>query len=114
MDKGILQTRGYHSGLPAALTVGLALLMFRFSKMPKSLLFLGGASYSMYLIHIYFIESTSKVFNLFGKGLPPAIILIPVLTLLIILASLITYKYFDYPLNKYLRKKLNKSFGYKQ
>ena len=90
------------------LPVSLLLYVFAINKgmisrfLSNKYLVIGGdISYAMYLIHLFIIE----LYKSTGWNYPWQIV-IPILLLITICCSLLSYRYFEKPVNKYIRKHL--------
>lgn len=90
------------------LPVSLLLYVFAINKgiisrfLSNKYLVIGGdISYAMYLIHLFIIE----LYKSTGWNYPWQIV-IPILLLITICYSLLSYRYFEKPVNKYIRKHL--------
>jgi len=69
------------------------------------LLTLGGASYSLYLIHPYIIQFFLKNINSFSSGYIESAVISVVSILAANIAAIIIYKYLEIPMQNYLRRK---------
>ncbi|AUH64711.1 acyltransferase family protein [Paracoccus zhejiangensis] len=98
--------RFYIFGLPAAVLIALALIMFADKTLPPLLLTLGGASYALYLTHPYVIQVFDKVTHWFS-GTPTQQMLALVLSLVLVnLLAVAVYLLLERPLRDHLRRKL--------
>lgn len=103
--------RGYFIGLPCLLFVLSAAAAFRESRIPKWLVFLGGASYSLYLLHAYVIQFMDKKARLFGNNIIMDVVASCAAIVVSVGLSLLVYKYFERPLNERLRISLRRLNG---
>ncbi len=99
--------RVYSEGLPLfVLFIGL-LWMFREIKIGNIFILLGGASYSLYLLHVYIIFFIQRVlidqFNIFSMNMAVIIFIM----IVCVLMSILSYLLFEKPITKYLRNKLS-------
>ena len=101
--EGVMNDRAYRFGLPCFVGALLAMRILNNVKFPKPILTLGGASYALYLSHIYVIQFCDKVLDLFRFG--PAInLLVSIFVFAVTLvAAVLLYKCFERPVTKWLR-----------
>ena len=92
-------------GLPSALFCSIVIIVFKEKKIHKMLLTLGGASYSLYLIHPYIIQFFLKNTNTFPSGYIESAVISVVSILAANIAAIIIYKYLEIPMQNYLRRK---------
>jgi len=91
--------RTLYYGLPAALIVTIALLLERVHiKSPRPLVWMGSASYSLYLIH-------GIVFDKIGPwlSLTPTWLILPITLVAVVSASFILYFIVERPMQKFTR-----------
>jgi peptidoglycan/LPS O-acetylase OafA/YrhL len=100
-----ISNRLINYGLPLALLCTIAIIIFKDKKFPKIFLTLGGASYSLYLVHPYIIQFFLKITNLFSLGYIELTIISVASIVVANVAAIIVYKYLEIPIQNYLRKK---------
>ena len=100
-----ISNRLINYGLPLALLCSIAIIIFKDKKFPKIFLTLGGASYSLYLVHPYIIQFFLKITNLFSLSYIESTVIIVASIVIANIAAIIVYKYLEIPIQNYLRKK---------
>ena len=104
INEGIILHRLIKYGLPAALFCLTIIILFRNIKFPKIFITLGGASYSLYLVHPYIIQTVDKIFH-FSGGYMESFIALFVSIIGSYAIAVLVYKYLEIPIQKYLRRK---------
>ena len=104
--------RLFYYGIPSAFIVGISFYFFENRNIPKLILTLGGASYSIYLIHMFVIQFFNKVIKWFEMNLIYQISASLLCLLFINLIALAVYRLIELPTIHFLRrfflkKKLN-------
>jgi len=105
------------SGTPTAgggiIVAALASLSFCFfvyglagTSLPRPIVLIGDASYSLYLFHPYVIQLVAKVFKSFAANDTSAHLLAVVAVVLCCVLSVTLYRYVERPVTRYLRKTL--------
>jgi peptidoglycan/LPS O-acetylase OafA/YrhL len=92
-------------GLPLALFFLFMIIAFKDKRFPKIFLTLGGASYSLYLIHPYIIQFFLKVTNFFSHGHLESFIISFICVIGANIFAIFFYKYLEIPIQNYLRRK---------
>ena len=105
VNKNGISNRLVNYGLPLALLCSIAIIIFKGKKFPKIFLTLGGASYSLYLVHPYIIQFFLKITNLFSLSYIESTVIIVASIVIANIAAIIVYKYLEIPIQNYLRKK---------
>lgn len=98
--------RPLFAGIPAAILVGLA-VMARSRSLPKWIVLLGDASYSIYLIQIFTIIGCAKVLRAFLPRLDPDLF-VAIATLVTALAGIAWYFTVETPIRNWLRARKSK------
>lgn len=101
--------RLFYYGIPAGLLVAGCIFFERnyVLKIPSSLLGLGNASYSLYLVHVPVIAVSIKIFNMVLGKHQPEVLVFSFLLSASIVSGLISYKFFETPINEYLQKRFD-------
>ena len=98
--------RVYSEGLPLFILFIGIVSIFNNIRIGKTLMLLGSASYSLYLLHVYVIFFIQRVlidkFDLFSMNIATILFIM----ISCILLSIISYLIFEQPVSKYLRNKL--------
>ena len=89
-------------GVPSFFFVG-ACFTFREAKMPWLLVLLGDASYSLYLLHPFPVIASNKVFKLYNGTLLEDWLWSAAVTAACLAASVVMYKGFELPMQRFLR-----------
>ena len=99
-------------GLPMALIVYAAVCIELRARrvMPQPLLFLGDASYSIYLTHAVFYVALGRIVSGLAHGHVPALVLIVVTPLAVILGGCATYRWIEQPLLRASRARVDAWF----
>jgi peptidoglycan/LPS O-acetylase OafA/YrhL len=92
-------------GLPLALFFLFMIIAFKDKRFPKIFLTLGGASYSLYLIHPYIIQFFLKITNFFSHGHLESVIISFICIIGANIFAIFFYKYLEIPIQNYLRRK---------
>ncbi len=90
-------------GIPATLIVLLLLSVENAFKMPKMFIKVGDASYSLYLFHLYILQFTAKVVHPIDHVSVLGVVIAIFEILLCIVLAMLSFKFIEYPVNKYLR-----------
>jgi peptidoglycan/LPS O-acetylase OafA/YrhL len=93
-------------GVPAFFFVAASLFTFREAKMPWLLVLLGDASYSLYLAHPFPVIASNKVLKLYDGPPLEAWFWSVVVTAACLALSVVMYKGFEMPVQRYLRGRL--------
>jgi peptidoglycan/LPS O-acetylase OafA/YrhL len=93
-------------GVPSFFFVGASLFIFREAKMPWLLVLLGDASYSLYLLHPFPVIASNKVLKLYDGPRLEDLLWSAVVTAACLAASVVMYKGFELPLQRFLRRRL--------
>ena len=92
-------------GLPSMIIMFLMILKFQNLKLSKFILMLGAGSYSLYLTHPYIIQFFDRFTNWFSGDFLQKSLSIFLCVILTNTFAILTYKYYELPIRKYLRKK---------
>jgi exopolysaccharide production protein ExoZ len=96
--------RLFYYGIPSAFIVGISFYFFENRNIPKLILTLGGASYSIYLIHMFVIQFFNKVIKWFEMNLIYQISASLLCLLFINLIALAVYRLIELPTIHFLRR----------
>lgn len=107
--------QGYRFSCYYWLPISLLILTFSFQKgvissllSHKKLIFLGEISFGFYMIHLLVIRYLYLIFDPYLKNNYIAGIMIIIALSLTLLFSVLSFKFYETPANKYLKKSLNK------
>ncbi|WP_428307820.1 acyltransferase family protein [Lacipirellula sp.] len=93
-------------GVPSLFFVGAALFTFREAKMPWLFVLLGDASYSLYLLHPFPVIASNKVLKLYDGPKLEDWLWSAAVTAACLAASVVMYKGFELPVQRFLRSRL--------
>ena len=92
-----------HYGIPSVIILLIFLFLNKF-KFPKIFVLLGDSSYCLYLLHPYIFQFSKKILSVFD--ISSAILNISILfnVILCIIISIYLHKYFELPIQKFLKR----------
>jgi len=102
---GPLQDRVIELGIPATLAFCCTVHGLGGVRLPRPLVLIGDASYSLYLFHPYVIQSFAKVFHAFSGAGVRAYFMAGVAVALCCGLAVASYQYLEKPVTEYLRKR---------
>ena len=100
--------RSISYGVPACILLIYFLFFLNDKRFPKIFVTLGDASYCIYLLHPYIVQSFYKIFEIGKHGLIIESFFTMIITILVCLISILIYKLIELPINISLRKKFVK------
>ena len=100
--------RSISYGVPAFIILIYFLFFLNDKRFPKIFVTLGDASYCIYLLHPYIVQSFYKIFEIGKHGLIIESFFTMIITILVCLISILIYKLIELPINISLRKKFVK------
>ena len=100
--------RSISYGVPAFILLIYFLFFLNDKRFPKIFVTLGDASYCIYLLHPYIVQSFYKIFEIGKHGLIIESFFTMIITILVCLISILIYKLIELPINISLRKKFVK------
>jgi len=98
--------RGVGRGIPAAIIVISLVVGLSRTSLPKLLVLIGDASYSLYLFHPYVLKVFNKVFHVFDAPGVLAYVMVPVSIGLCCAVAIAVYRLVELPLTRWLRVRL--------
>ncbi len=101
-----LSHRAYKLGFPCLIIAALALHYLKNVRIPKLIVMLGGASYALYLSHVYVIQFCDKVLHVFQFGQMASVIMTMIVFALTCVIAVVIYRFFERPVNQWLRARL--------
>ena len=103
-------TPGASGGITLAALASLSFCFFVYglagTSLPRPIVLIGDASYSLYLFHPYVIQLFAKAFKSFDANDTSAHVLAVVAIILCCVLSVTLYRYVERPVTRYLREKL--------
>ncbi len=100
--------RSISYGVPAFILLIYFLFFLNDKRFPKIFVTLGDASYCIYLLHPYIVQSFYKIFEIGKHGLIIESFFTMIIAILVCLISILIYKLIELPINISLRKKFVK------
>ena len=100
--------RSISYGVPSFILLIYFLFFLNDKSFPKIFVTLGDASYCIYLLHPYIIQSFYKIFEIGKYGIIIQSFLTMIIMILVCLISILIYKLIELPINISLRKKFIK------
>lgn len=98
--------RGYALGLPSALFCLIVVVVLRNKTIPRFFVYMGGASYALYLTHPYVIQVFTKITGWFSLSIFHATLATLLSIILSFAVAALVYSFLEKPLMIYLRQKL--------
>ncbi|WP_300535701.1 hypothetical protein [uncultured Mameliella sp.] len=98
--------RFYAFGLPAFALVTVCVYFLSNVRMPSFLVMLGGASYALYLTHLYIIRIFVKLTDWFDGTATEQVMATVISIVIVNVLALAFYKFLEIPINRFLRRRL--------
>ena len=100
--------RSISYGVPAFILLIYFLFFLNDKRFPKIFVTLGDASYCIYLLHPYIVQTFYKIFEIGKYGFIIQSFFTVIIVILVCLISILIYKLIELPINVSLRKKFVK------